>query len=392
MQKTNHHILVVDDIDTNRDFLCRRLSVEGYTTAQADGGQACIDMIEKHHFNLVLLDISMPDVTGIMALKDVRKKYSSSRLPIIMVTAIEESQQIVEALNAGANDYVTKPIDFPVLLARMDTHIGLVKAISDRDRVYRTLMKDMKAAARIQQNLLPRTLPDTPQVHFAWKYEPCQTLAGDHLDVFQPDDAHIVVYLLDVSGHGVQAALMTSTLTHVLSSAHGIGAVIWDQSESGLHLAPPGHVARHLNRLFPMDNENCQYFTILYGILELNTGVFRYASAGHPGPVLVPADGQASILVTPGFPIGWVENPRYDEKTVQLKPGDRLYLYCDGITEAGNPEGELFGDDRLTQHLGSARGNDLETSLSQLLGTIKTWTEGQPQDDISILGFELGTG
>jgi class 3 adenylate cyclase/AmiR/NasT family two-component response regulator len=129
------HLLVVDDNEANRDMLSRRLASRGYRVSVADSGQKALDLIAEERFDLVLLDIMMPEMSGTTALKRLRALHSRAELPIIMATAKDQSQDIVESLGLGANDYVTKPIDFPVLLARVEAHLSLKRALAEIQRL-----------------------------------------------------------------------------------------------------------------------------------------------------------------------------------------------------------------------------------------------------------------
>ena len=391
MASDRTRLLVVDDTAMNRDILSRRLTRKGYDVTCAVDGRDALEQVGRQSFALVLLDIMMPGIDGMEVLRILRRTHGPTQLPVIMATAKEQSEDIVQALHDGANDYVTKPIDFPVLLARIETHVGLKRATEALDESYRRIKMDLDAAARIQHALLPTSVPDNPGVRIAWRYEPCDELAGDILNVFELDGEHLGLYLLDVSGHGVQAALLSSAIRHVLSSTSEDGSVVKDRAEGNAppRMVPPAEVAHRLNRRFPLDQSTAQYFTILYGILDLAEKNFQYVPAGHPGPLVLTADGDAAIHERTGFPIGFVEDPDYGHDLIELHAADRVYLYSDGIVEAANADREAYGRERLIEMARQTRPQSLEESLSVLLQSVQDWTEGQPQDDVSILAFEI---
>lgn len=154
-------------------------------------------------------------------------------------------------------------------------------------------------------------------------------------------------------------------------------------------VTPPAEVADHLNRLFPFDPATEQFATLLYGVLDVATGEFRYASAGHPGPVHLPAGDGPVILPSQGFPIGLADDA-YDERSARLGAGDRLYLYSDGVPEAIDPAGRPFGDARLLEAIGRWRSEPLPAGTNALLGEITRWYgSGRPHDDVSILAVEV---
>ncbi len=405
-------VLVVDDNEMNRDMLSRRLQRKGYDVTVAHDGDLALELIRDHRFDLVLLDVTMPGVNGLEVLKILREAHTATDLPIIMATAHRESEDIVKALALGANDYVTKPLDFPVVLARVRTHLALKRAAEQVKQLERTLAernreleqtnarlekvngrmsRDLKAAAKIQETFLPRELPHVPGAAFAWIYRPCDELGGDGLNVIPLGGGRIGLYILDVSGHGVASALLSVTLSRVLSPPPEPSSILVRDGNvpDRPEITPPAEVADRLNRLFPFDLATGQFTTMIYGVLDAVTGKFRYVSAGHPGPVHLPAGAGPVILESQGLPIGLAEDA-YEERSVCLAAGDRLYLYSDGVPEAMDPAGELFGDARLLQTIGRARSEPLQEDVAALLREIERWRgAASAQDDISILAVEV---
>jgi sigma-B regulation protein RsbU (phosphoserine phosphatase) len=251
---------------------------------------------------------------------------------------------------------------------------------------------DLQAAAKLQRALMPRSVPAVEGVRFAWRFQPCNELAGDILDIIQLDESSIGLYLLDVSGHGVQAALLSVTLSRILSHMAG-ESVLRQKARDGRHrsrLLRPAEVAEQLNRSFPMDATTNQYFTFLYGVLDLKTRTFHHASAGHPGPLHLRRGGESTILDTSSFAIGWFPDVRYEEQSTSLSPGDRLYLYSDGVVEAKNARAEQFERARLIETLRHTHMGSLEDSLETLLNQVSAWCgEAGPDDDISVVGIEI---
>ncbi len=403
-------ILVVDDNESNRDALCRRLERRGYALTSAADGPAALRLLSERPFDLVLLDVMMPGMSGLEVLEHLRRDRSPSDLPVIMATAKDQSEDIVHALGLGANDYVTKPLDFQVVLARVRTQVslkqsveqirGLEKRLSERNqeleaanaelvRTAERTRKELETAAKIQEALLPTTLPETPGLKFAWAFRPCQELAGDSLNVCHFDDGRVGAYVLDVSGHGVAASLLAVAATRLLSS-HGPDSVLVTTSagETVRRAAPPATVAARLDERFGWDNAIGQFITIFYAVIDPAARELTYVSAGHPGAIRIgrpPAT--ASVLEESGMPIGLGD--AYEQQVVQLHAGDRVYLYTDGVLEAMNPADELFGLDRLIAALERNFGATLQDSISALLGEIQDWCAGLPaRDDVSVLAFE----
>ena len=389
-----HHgkLLVVDDNEMNRDMLSRRLERKGHTVVQAEDGKAALECMKKQSFDVILLDIMMPGIDGLEVLKTIRESRSVTKLPVIMVTAKDDSTDIVQALKQGASDYITKPLDFPVVLARVQTQLSLKRAHDALETAHQRMKQDLEAAARVQRTLLPGKLPVKQGVQFAWRSRPCDELGGDSLNIFEIDDHHIGMFILDVSGHGVPAALLAVTVTHTLSIDIHQFSVLTDPSDdpSGYSIINPSRAARRLNRLYPMDPKTLHYFVILYGILNTKSNRFKFVCAGMPGPILLRRDKPPEILDAPSVPIGLLEDSTYNEHIIDLKLGDRIFLHSDGLYEEKDPSGEQFGRDRLCAAIENTRAMGLQTSIDALIDEVVCWKGNEDLgDDVSVVAFEI---
>jgi sigma-B regulation protein RsbU (phosphoserine phosphatase) len=276
---------------------------------------------------------------------------------------------------------------------------GILRDITERKWAEDELQKanermrdDLRAAAEVQKSLLPSEHLEIHDVRFASTFEPCEELGGDIFNVVPLDDRLVGLYILDVSGHGVQAALLSVALSHLLSVMTEQSTIsTWDDGGNACYYhVQPVDVAMQLNRQFPMENERLQYFSLVYGVLDLETHTFRYISAGHPGLVYLPRDAAATVLDEPAFPIGWFKEPHYTEHVVAMNPGDRLYLYSDGVLGARNPSDEEFGRERLVTVLDQGRGIPIRESISSLLHGVVEWRGGALlEDDVSVLAIEI---
>lgn len=275
--------------------------------------------------------------------------------------------------------------------ARRKAEESLRATKDDLERALGELEKDLALAAQVQQSLLPAGLPSIEGFRSAWRFLPCASLAGDALNVLPLDGARVGLYALDVSGHGVQAALLSATLTRLMSTIPGQSCLFEPRPDgSGFELASPATVLRLLNERHPRNTSFTQYFTIVYAILDLGTRELVYAAGGQPGPLVAPAEGAPTLHPSTGHPVGLLPEPDLDEARVTLGSGDRLFLFSDGLAETHSPSGEEFGRDRLAATLAGSRGDGLERSLDQLLETLRAWSEGAPfGDDLSILGVEV---
>ncbi len=389
-------VLVVDDTEANVDILVDALG-DAYDVSVALDGETALEDVAEDPPDLILLDIMMPGIDGYQVLERVRAHRSASDLPIIMATAMGESENIVRALELGANDYVTKPYDLPVVLARVQTQLALKRSRDALAAAHRKMKRDLEAAARIQQAFLPADGPAVAGARFAWRFLPCDELAGDTLNVLPLDERHVGLFLLDVSGHGVPSALLSVTLSRMMSRGSEASSVLWTQDEGSpdLRVASPLEVVEALGRRFPFDPETGQYFTLVYGVLDTDRRELRFVSAGHLPVVHLRPAGEPALHASTGPPVGLLPADllpsRYAESSIRLAPGDRIYVYSDGIPEALDRRDEEFGGERLVSELARLRGRTLEESLSSLVDEVRKWSGGRGlEDDVSILALEIG--
>ena len=397
-------VLVVDDTRANRELLERRLSKHGYRVELAEDGETALRLVGEKSFDAILLDVMMPGINGLDVLRELRRMHAATDLPIIMATAKDASGDIVEAMNAGANDYVTKPLDFPVVLARLGTQLSLKASVEQIRRLERGLEErntelqaanaqlraDLDAAAKVQAALLPVIDDRLPGYRFHWVFKPSTALGGDMFNVFRLGEHRAGFYILDVSGHGVAAALLSVTISRFLSPTPDSSSMLWRPSAegSGYELESPAAVAARLSRRFPFDLVTSQYFTMIFGVLDLRSHVLTYVTAGHPNLIHLPGGQRARVLESSGYPVG-VSDEAYEEYHVRLEPGDRLLAYSDGLTEALGPEQDLFGQDRVLEALDAARARSIASILSDLSGRVDEWTGPVVrQDDLSMLMLE----
>jgi phosphoserine phosphatase RsbU/P len=390
-------ILVVDDTPANLQVLAGMLKDRGYKVRPVPGGKLALLAARRDPPDLILLDINMPDMNGYEVCEHLKADDALTGVPVIFISALTEQLDKVKAFATGGVDYITKPFQMEELHARVETHLSLRRLHVELEEANARLAeangrmsRDLRAAAKIQETFLPRQAPRIPGADFAWAYRPCDELAGDGLNIVPLGDGRVGLYVLDVSGHGVAAALLSVTLSRLLSPPPEPSSILTRGGDGPgqLGVTPPAEVAARLNRLFPFDPATEQFATLVYGVLDAATGEFRYVSAGHPGPVHLPAGGDPVILASQGSLIGLAEDA-YEERSVRLGAGDRLYLYSDGVPEATDPAGKQFGDAQLLGTIGRGRSEPLREGVESLLGEVARWHgSGRPHDDVSILAVE----
>ena len=252
------------------------------------------------------------------------------------------------------------------------------------------LHRDLEMAARVQQSFLPSQAPVVEGVEVAWEFSPCAQLAGDILNVFALDETHIALYVLDVSGHGASAALLSVTLSQMLSAKPSESPLFVPDATGTFRIARPREVMAHLNERFQLDERTAQYFTMVYGVLDVPNQRFDYAAAGHPGPIVVSADRRSTAHTSTSPPVGLLPQAEFVEATLELQRSDRFYLYTDGVTDAVSVRDQELGVDRLRETLEKGLDASLTESLRSVMETLDTWQgSNASQDDVSLLAAAL---
>ena len=395
-------ILLVDDQPGNLQILMQTLKGCGYRLLIATGGENALAIAEKAHPELILLDIMMPGVDGYEVCKRLKQDPATADTSVIFLSALDETGDKVKGFELGAVDYIAKPFQAEEVIARVDTHLKirrLERSLSEQnrelERINQRMKRDLEAATRVQQALLPSVLPKLSGIKAAWEFQPCDELAGDALNIYKLDERYVAMYVLDVSGHGVPAALLAVTVTRSLMPNTDRASLVTDfDAESGaLFLVSPCEVANRLNAIFQMEQNAMLYFTLVYGVLDTYTNSLRFVAAGHPGPIHVACGDTVRIFDSPAVPIGVLDAAGYQEREIVLKTGDRIFFHSDGVNEERNAGGEEFGRDRVCRVLAESRTDTLEGSLKRLLAEVTAWRGGESfRDDISILALEINGG
>lgn len=404
-------ILVVDDSRLARTAIADLLEKGGYRqprlAASAEEAFSLLQIDRPGDYSpvdLVLLDVEMPGTDGIAACRRLKSSPRTKDVPVIMVTSHQDPENLAEAFAAGAMDYITKPPRELELLARVRSALAL-KAEMDRRKArewelmtitqklaqanrelmdkQRRLDLDLEAAAGIQRSLLPQSAPPCPTCQFAWEFLPSQKIGGDIFNLLALDADHLALYVLDVTGHGVPAAMVTVSVSQNLLPHAG---VVWNPEQGAVE---PAAVLNELDRQYPLERFE-KTFTVVYLLLEPTSGRLLYSNAGHPWPRIFHADGRVSQLTAGGTVIGLGGVVPFDQEEVRLAPGDRLLLFTDGATEYPSRTGELFGEQRLEEVLQENRALPLADWLGQLKQAITRFGHGcTPPDDITLVAVEF---
>jgi sigma-B regulation protein RsbU (phosphoserine phosphatase) len=300
---------------------------------------------------VILQDLVMPEIDGLTLVKFFRANPKTREVPLIVLSTKEEPTVKAQAFATGANDYLVKLPDKLELVARVRYHSKGYVAQLERNEAYRKLAESQRQlaeevaqAANYVRSLLPPPVPGGP-VRVDWRFVPSTQLGGDSFGYHWLDDDHFAAFLLDVSGHGVGASLLSVSAMHVLNT----------RTLPGTDFRDPGAVLAGLNNAFPMERHNNKYFTIWYGVYEKSTRRLAWAGGGHPPPLLLTGPDRAGAgvrrLEPQGPVIGMLEGLPFDADAVELGPFAVLYLFSDGVFEIERPGGAMWKYDEFASYL-----------------------------------------
>ncbi len=373
-QKT---ILVVDDEPVNLQVLVNHLSLEGYRIVTAFNGEEALSLLEESVPDLILLDVMLPRMSGYEVCGVIRERFSPHDLPVLMLTAKSKPEDIVAGLEAGANDYLAKPVNRQELIARVN---GLI-SMKDNFRVHNELTvikRDIQIAHDIQNSIMIREVPVSPRVEMAVRYRPMTELGGDFYDIQLQKDEGVRILIADVSGHGIPAAFICAMLK-VVYAFHGVEG------------ADPAELLEKINgSMFSLVGN--QFLTAIYAFIDLKGMRFLQANAGH-WPSMVVRGGNTIINRSNGIPVGWEEHEKYSTVTDSLVPGDRIVLYTDGIVEARNGENKIFGESRFSDLLIDTASLNPEEAADRIIEEVRNWAglrqDEELSDDVTLIIAEL---
>lgn len=241
--------------------------------------------------------------------------------------------------------------------------------------------RDLESAAAIQKSLLPDKSPAIDKIQVAWKFEPCEQIGGDIFNIHHMDERNVGLYMLDVCGHGVPAALISVTVSQFLNSSGGLLG-------NNCELLSPEIVLNKLDHSFPFERFD-SFFSIIYMTIDVKDGWLDYSSAGHPSPIIIRSDGTLECLNQRGPIIGFGSEALYSQSSSQLQRDDRVILYTDGLVESRNPAGDYFGQARLYDVLKNHRNEPIQAMVDAVYAKIKDFRQlAAPDDDISLMAVE----
>jgi len=378
-------IMVVDDeVDLEplvKQKFRRQIRDEVYDFVFAHNGlEALAKLIEYPEIGIILSDINMPEMDGLTLLMKL-KELKNPGLKTVVVSAYGDMDNIRTAMNRGAFDFLTKPINFEdleiTINKTLDEIMQIRRGLEEHDQLI-SIQQDLQTAREIQQAILPKLFPPYPDrkdfdIYAAMNA--AKEVGGDFYDFFMIDNDRIGFVIGDVSGKGVPAAIFMAVSRTIIRA-------------TGLKGMPTDECMNYVNNLLCSESVSSMFVTVFYGILNTATGELDYVNAGHNPPYLLNATGFKSVELTKGTVLGGIEHFIYRSMKLHLAPGDILYLYTDGVTEAFNRQGELFGDERLEALLTANLHADHKEIIKIILASVAEYASGiPPSDDITMMAI-----
>ena len=370
-------VLLVDDAKANLDILVEGLKPD-HKLSLALNGEMALQIAARTPPDLVLLDIMMPGLDGYEVCRRMRQMPETAEVPIMFLSSLEEVQNKTRGFEVGANDYLTKPFEMLEVKARVRS---LLKAKAYSDAVKEQLAADLRVAREIQMGILPHdftAVEKAYRVSFGAILEPAREVGGDLYGVCAAGPERLMIFLGDVSGKGIPASMFmvrTVSLAGLLAR----------------EIAEPKRILERLNDELSADNASHMFVTFLCAVFEPATHRLTLASGGHCYPLLLPADGPPCwITKTIGTALGFDSGLEFQAIELTLSDGDAVVFYTDGVSEAFNPERELYGSERLLADATGLAGQSANAISAGLLAKVRAFAGTAPQsDDIAILTFKV---
>jgi len=393
-------ILVVDDVEMNRDLLARRVRRLGHTVTMAGDGEQALAVLRAESVDVVLLDIMMPKMNGYEVLETMAGDERLREVPVIMISAVDEKESIARCIELGADDYLPKPFDPVILQARLGASLAR-KRLRDREQLYQqSLVRELEIGREIQAHFLPASLPELEGFQFGAHLRSARMVGGDFYDLFPLAGGNEMVAVIgDVCDKGVGAALFMALFRSLLRALaeqsdgarwNDRGTVRERRRDSG---SRPEAVTGHLLRTVTLANDyvagthsrSNMFATVFFAVVDGDTGLVQYINAGHEPPVVVGPNGTRALPPT-GPALGLMPGLPFEVGRFTLAPGETLIAWTDGVTEARTSASEeLFGEERAIAVAGAGEGS-AEELLDRIVGAVDAWADGAEQaDDITLL-------
>ena len=374
-------ILVIDDDPAVQILLTRMLERQGYAVVVASNGEDGITRAKASHPALIICDWIMPGLNGLEVCQRIKADPNLSTTFFILLTSLDSVADRVKGLDAGADDFITKPIEHNELQARVRAGLRLHQLSRDLQTQKQILEAELAEAAEYVCSLLP--LPMTQPFKINFRFIPSRQLGGDCFDYYWLDDNYLAIYLLDTAGHGLRATLPSISVLNLLRS----------RALKGLDYYQPSDVLSALNDTFQMNYQNDKYFTIWYGVYNRAKRQLIYASAGHPPAILIssksPALTEVKRLKTSGLPVGMFPQVKYVDGFCDIEEDSTLYIFSDGVYEITKSDGTLWTIDAFIKMLTNS-DHPVDSKLDYVLNYLIALNSKEAfDDDLSIIQLKF---
>jgi sigma-B regulation protein RsbU (phosphoserine phosphatase) len=380
-------ILAVDDTPENLDVVKGILS-EHYAIKVAVRGKVALKIAESQSPDLILLDIMMPEMDGYEVCRQLKANPLTCDIPVIFLTAKTETTDETEGFALGAADYILKPVNPPLLRARVKTHLALKRSMDELKAAYsiinrqkERMQQELDVGRDIQMSMVPDTVPAFPEreeFDIRGLLLPAREIGGDFFDYFFIDRDKLCVCVGDVSGKGVPAALFMAVAQTLIKATAGE-----DHS--------PASIVTRVNDEISRDNPSCMFITLFLGVLQVKSGELLYTNAGHPYPYIKHANGEVETLKKLHGPVvGAIDGLAYKEDSFRLAKHDQVLVFTDGVTEAMDPDDQLYGENRVIENFQSSQNSRVDAQVSGVLAAVEAFAgDAEQADDITILALNF---
>ena len=378
-------ILIVDDEKSNRQILEANLLSEGYLTFQASNGKEAIQLTKEISPDMILLDVMMPELDGFAVCQRLKNDPATKIIPVIIITALDDRETRICGLEAGADDFLTKPVNPLELKARVRSLIRVKRYYEQIEDMNQKLLANMIKAQQIQRSLMPKEFPQLEEVHFEAFYQAAEIVGGDYYNVYLVDEENICIYVADVTGHGLDAAMLTIFIKETINS------YIRQSLAKGHNLSPRRCLAELDEKFKAEDFPDDIFITIFLGFLNLKSKVFTYSSAGFVEfPYVFGPRGVWQLHCPGSLIISFGTSGGYEEKTLELQLGERILFYTDGLVEQQADSGEFFGPERLRKLLEKYQMVGNKNLLKAIISSAQAFSGTTTfQDDIVLLQLTM---
>lgn len=371
-------ILIVDDSATNVAILNAILSERNeYELLTAESGEEALRQAKRHLPDLVLLDIVIPDLDGYEVARRLQADERTRNAAIIFITSLNDPEDKAKAFQVGGIDYITKPFNHLEVLSRVDAHIRLRRQYEHIAELRGEIAEELVLAQKIQKSIMPRRSFSFPPLQAACTYLPYSSIGGDFFDVIDLGGGRTMSIVVDVTGHGIPAALYTMLLK--ASLLHSSRDITSAAEYMGL-----------LNRDLCHTMEEGFYPSAVALLADTGSMRLSYVNAAHPYPLYQPYGGKPRFLQVTNTILGVSPDTVYEEETLPLSPGDRFLVYTDGLLGIPCRDGAVTDVDTVRFEAEHCGAPSLEARMAQLAERIKAYSpEGRFEDDVTLLGFEI---